>query len=74
VNYSEFVTGSYKRKIRRLDETAEQVEKHEMPIESYLWIHKDAKLNDAQRKLIIDWANNAKEQVLQDSLHHLQAQ
>lgn len=66
-NFSEF-TGSYKRKIKRLDETAEQVEKHEMPISSYLWIHKDAKLSDAQRKLIIDWANNAKEQVLQDSI------
>lgn len=73
-NYSQFATGSYKRKMRRLDETAEQVEKHEMPLESYLWIHKDARLSDAQRKLIIDWAKNAKQQVLQDSLNHVQAQ
>ena len=68
-NFSHFTEGNYKRKIRRLDETAEQVEKHEMPISSYLWIHKDARLNDAQRKLIIDWANNAKAQVLKDSLN-----
>lgn len=69
-NYSHFAEGSYKRKMRRLNETAEQVEKHEMPISSYLWIHKDARLSDAQRKLIIDWANAAKDQVLKDSISH----
>jgi hypothetical protein len=67
LNFSEF-TGSYKRKMRRLEETAEMTEKHEMPIGSYLWIHKDARLSDAQRKLIIDWANNARQQLLQDSI------
>jgi hypothetical protein len=70
INYSHYVEGSYKRKIKHLEETAEQVEKHEMPISSYLWIHKDARLSDAQRKLIIDWANGAKEQVLKDSISH----
>ena len=68
LNYTEFNTGTYKRRIRRLDETAEQVEKHDMPISSYLWIHKDARLNDAQRKLIIDWAKSAQQKLLQDSL------
>lgn len=68
LNYSQYTTGSYKRKMRRLEETAEQVEKHEMPIGSYLWIHKDARLNDAQRKLIIDWANSSKDLVLKDSI------
>jgi hypothetical protein len=68
INYSHFTEGNFKRKIHRLDETAEQVEKHEMPISSYLWIHKDARLNDAQRKLIIDWAKSSKEIVLKDSI------
>jgi hypothetical protein len=68
LNFSEFAKGSFRRKIRKLDETAEQVEKHEMPISSYTWIHKDARLNDAERKLLIDWANTAKAKVEQDSL------
>lgn len=68
LNYTEFNTGSYKRRMRRLDETAEQVDKHEMPISSYLWIHKDARLTDAQRKLIIDWAKSGEQKILQDSL------
>ena len=68
LNFTEFNTGTYKRRIRRLDETAEQVEKHEMPIGTYLWIHKDARLSDAQRKLIIDWAKSSQQKILQDSL------
>ena len=68
LNYTEFNTGTFKRRMRRLDETAEQVEKHEMPISSYLWIHQDARLSDAQRKLIIDWAKSAQQKILQDSL------
>jgi hypothetical protein len=67
-NYSHFAEGSYRRKIKRLEETAEQVEKHEMPISSYLWIHHDADLSDAQRKLIVDWAKSSKELVLKDSI------
>ncbi len=54
--------------MKKLEEVAETVEKHEMPLDSYLWIHDEAKLSDAQRKELIDWANTAKAQVLQDSL------
>lgn len=68
LNFSAF-TGSYRRKMRKLEETAELTEKHEMPISSYLWIHKDARLNDEQRKSIIDWANNSRQQLIRDSIH-----
>lgn len=68
LNFSKFTGATYKKQIHDLEHTAELTEKHEMPIGSYLWIHKDARLSDAQRKLIVDWANSAKEQVLKDSL------
>lgn len=67
LNFSEF-TGSYRRKMKKLEESGEQTEKHEMPLSSYLWIHKDARLNDAQRKLIVDWANTSRQQLMQDSI------
>jgi hypothetical protein len=51
-----------------MKEIDEQVDKHEMPLDSYTWIHKDAKLNDAQRKLIIDWSKTARQKIMQDSL------
>jgi len=69
-NFSDFNTGSYKRRVKRLDEVGETVEKHEMPLSSYLWIHKDAKLNDDQRKMIIDWSKGAQQKIMQDSLQH----
>ncbi|MFL5741081.1 MAG: heme-binding domain-containing protein [Flavisolibacter sp.] len=70
-NFTDFNTGSYKRRSKHLDEVAETVEKGEMPLPSYLWIHKDAALNEAQKKMIIDWAHAAEQSVLQDSLAHV---
>ena len=68
LNFSNFAKGSFKRKSKKLEETAEQVKKHEMPLDSYLWIHPEARLTEPQRKMIVDWALSAKQQVLQDSL------
>ena len=68
LNFSIFSNYSYRRKSKKLEEIAETVEKHQMPLDSYLWIHKEAELNDAQRKMIIDWAKSAQEKVMQDSL------
>lgn len=67
LNFSEF-KGTYRRKMKKMEESAEQTEKHEMPISSYLWTHKDARLSDAQRKLIVDWAKNSRQQLMQDSI------
>jgi len=67
LNFSEF-KGSYKRKMKKLEETSELTEKHEMPISSYLWIHEDARLSEALRKMIVDWANNSRQQLMQDSI------
>ena len=68
LNFSVFASYSYKKKSNKLEETAKEVDKLLMPLPSYLWIHKNAKLNDAQRKLLMDWARTAKRQVIQDSL------
>lgn len=67
-NFSNFSGSSYKRMIKKMEEVGETVEKHEMPLNSYLWIHKDARLNDAQRKMIINWAKAAEEKIFRDSL------
>lgn len=67
LNFSAF-TGTYKRKMRKLEESAELVEKHEMPMESYLWMHTEAGLSQQQRQMIIDWCNTSREKLMQDSL------
>ena len=43
----------------KLEETAEMVEEKEMPLASYtyLGLHADAKLSDAQREILVNWAH-----------------
>lgn len=71
LNFSVFSTYTYKKKGRALEESGKQVDEGEMPLNTYLWIHTDARLNDAQKQMIIDWAKASKAQVLQDSLQHV---
>lgn len=63
LNFSEFGTYSAKKAAHKLEETAEMVEEKEMPLESYIWIHKDAKLSADEIKLVADWANALKAQI-----------
>lgn len=56
LNFDAWGTYSEKRKNHKLKEIKKQLEEKEMPLESYLWIHKDAKLTEDQVKTIVDWA------------------
>ncbi len=51
---------SVKKKDHKLDELIEMVEIKEMPLNSYTWTHTEAKLTDAQIKVIIDWAKGVR--------------
>lgn len=57
LNMSEWGTYTDRKKRRKLQEICEQVNKKEMPLPSYLWIHHDSALSDADRNLLCDWAN-----------------
>ena len=48
-----------KRKAKLFGEIAEEVEEGAMPLRSYRWLHPEARLTDAERKAIVDWANAA---------------
>ncbi|MGB5361862.1 MAG: heme-binding domain-containing protein [Aureibaculum sp.] len=58
LNFSEFTNMPIAFQNHKLEETVEMVEEHEMPLPSYtyLGLHSEAKLTDAQRKVVIDWA------------------
>lgn len=55
LNFDEFGNYPAARKYHALEESIEQVKEGEMPLNSYTWIHTDAKLSDAQRKVFVDW-------------------
>lgn len=58
--------GSYetRRKAHKLEEIREQIESGSMPIPAYVLLHPNAKLSDADRRLLIDWANQERERML----------
>lgn len=60
LNLSDWGSFSNKKKAHKLEEIYEEVEEKEMPLTSYTWIHKEAKLTENEVKLIVDWAKKAK--------------
>ena len=62
-NFDEFLAKTLRYQYNKIHDVAELTEKHEMPLNSYLWIHKVAKLNEEETKKVISWAND-----VQDSL------
>ena len=55
LNISQWNTYNDKKKGRKLNEICEQVRQGEMPLPSYLWIHRDAALSEADIKTLCDW-------------------
>jgi hypothetical protein len=41
-----------------MEECIEQLKSGEMPLESYTVIHKEARLTDAERQLVIKWSES----------------
>lgn len=59
LNFSVFATYQPKRQAHKLEEIAEVIQKDEMPMTSYTWMHPTAKLSEAQKQTLINWANAA---------------
>jgi len=57
-NVSAWDSYSTKKKDHKLEELVEKVEKKEMPLDSYTWIHGD--LSEEDRKTLLLWANLAR--------------
>ena len=63
INFNEFASYKIAKQYRKLEEIINQVEMDEMPLQSYTLIHGGAKLNVAQKSMIINWAT-----VLRDTI------
>ena len=60
MNFSDWANYSIEKKAHKLEEVAQVLEENEMPLEEYTWTHEEARLTDAQRKAIIEWAKRTK--------------
>ncbi len=63
LNFSEFATYRIRRQYKKLEEINELVKENKMPLDSYLWIHKDAKLSDQQKLTIANWAEAVRDSI-----------
>ncbi|MDX6747549.1 heme-binding domain-containing protein [Polaribacter sp. PL03] len=55
LNFSKWSEYSLKRKEHKMDELYEEVEKGEMPLDSYTWTHTDANLTEDQIAAVVAW-------------------
>lgn len=54
-NFSEWATQTPKDADHTLDEICEEVERGQMPLPSYLWLHSDAQLSEDDIQTVCDW-------------------
>jgi hypothetical protein len=63
LDFSRFGAYGPRQAARKLDAIANEVDEGDMPLRSYTWMHPPARLTEAQRAKIVDWA-----QALHDKL------
>lgn len=63
LNFSEFTGYSLRRQVSKFKAIASQVEDNEMPLKSYKLLHKQAKLSDVEKNLLVTWMRNKADSV-----------
>ena len=63
LNLSEFGTYPVRKQQRKLNQMSEALADHTMPLPSYTWIHREARLTDAQVQTITAWLDELGDQV-----------
>lgn len=58
LNFSEFGSYTARRQKSKLKSMINQIEKGEMPLASYTFIHRDARLSQDQKKALMDYLNS----------------
>lgn len=63
LNFSEFGTYPAKKAARKLELAIDEIDGRKMPLPSYRLSHGDARLSDAQIKLLSDWFDETHERI-----------
>lgn len=66
LNLSEWGNMELLDKITALDNMCEEVENDQMPLKSYLLIHRNAKLSDEQKTQLCEWTKKLSEELLME--------
>ena len=63
LNFTAFGALPPKRQAKKLDALLDEVQDRAMPLPSYTWAHRDAKLTDAQIKAFAAWVDSIQEKL-----------
>ena len=55
LNFDEFGTYSTRKQKNKLKAIVNEIRDNKMPLRSYTWLHKDARLNEKEKQLLINW-------------------
>ena len=66
LNFSAWEEYDMMKKLGKLDDIVEEVKEGKMPMEIYTLIHPSAKIDDAQRALIVAWAEETMDVVAEE--------
>ena len=55
LNFDEFGTYSARKQKNKLKAIVNEIRDNKMPLRSYTWLHKDARLNEKEKQLLINW-------------------
>ncbi|MBL0881869.1 MAG: heme-binding domain-containing protein [Chitinophagaceae bacterium] len=58
LNFDVYTSYNLRRQYHKMEEVIEQVKEKEMPLNSYTWVHSDAKLTDDERVVLTNWAQS----------------
>jgi len=61
LNFNEWDSLSTRRKTSKLRSIIKQIENGEMPLDSYTFIHRDARFSEAEAEEIINWVTQLKD-------------
>jgi len=57
LNFSEWAAYNNDQQNHILKDLKKELKKQGMPLDSYLWIHKNAKMTNAQYETLLNWVN-----------------
>jgi len=58
LNFSEFAAYNQRRQYKKMEEVIDEVKEGKMPLNSYTWTHKDAKLTAEEKTTLTGWAQS----------------
>jgi hypothetical protein len=70
LNFATWYEYEEERKIKLYEEIIEVLQKDEMPLRSYKWLHPEARLTNTEKDIIIRWARSNRDLLMMTPIPH----